>query len=211
MEKQCGRLFRTWSPRFCKLVDHKLVYYKSDTPKAARGVVDFDLVTCAVETEQNPSPLAFRLLVLKSSKVFVFRCASSPDLLSWVAAIHSTITRSEGFRRDLTTVAIQPQFWRHDRMSQDTLLRIGNTGDLILFRSFGFTSVVQRLFTCSYIGIPVGADSACRPYWTRDEVCRRGYIHPGVIGKERNCTGVGTSVGCGVLQVGELRQVQVER
>jgi len=147
--KRCGRLITNWAPRNCKLMNHKLKYYKHENCKVAKGVINFDLLTCAIEVE---APVTFRILILKSSKIFYFRASDPASLKEWVYAIHRQILLSEGARHPLTSVSLQPNFWKYDRMSQEALMQTANTGDLILFRSYGFMAKVQRLFTCSYTG-----------------------------------------------------------
>jgi hypothetical protein len=154
LEKACGKGNKKWVPRLCKLQDHKLYYYKVENEINVQGVIDFDILTCALEVESIPNGEAkvFRIIILKSEKIFTFRSESNADMKDWVFKIQRQISSSIGHFRDLTKVVIQPKYWKRVRISQDSFKRTAQTGDVILFRTFGCCGTLQRCITCSETG-----------------------------------------------------------
>jgi len=141
----------TWSVRKCKLRINKLCYYHPGQDIAAKGVIDFNLLTCAIETEANNTKDArkFRIVILKSDKIFLFQANTNENMKDWVLKIQKQIAGSDGFLRHITKVALQPYFWRRDRISSDAFFNNAQTGDLVLFRTMGYGGAMQRFFTCS--------------------------------------------------------------
>ncbi len=153
-----GKFSSHWTARKCRLQGQKLIYYRSKAEGKMRGVLDFDLLTCALEVEfiskagKEKRVIGFRIHVFMSSKVFAFRAASVEEAQDWVKKIQKQISVSKGFGHYLTKVALQSAFWKFDRISQRTLMQTASTGDVILFRSYGFIANFQRCITCSSIG-----------------------------------------------------------
>ncbi len=151
-----GRFFPYWGARLCKLRNNKFVYYKPTNVNTICGVLDFNLLTCAVEVHRTTEQNVFRIRVLKSPRAFVFRAASNTDLMEWVYQIQRQIQTSDGFRTDMTAVAIQPAFWHYLRISPAAVQQTANTGDLVLFRSSGAMPWILRVLMCSttdHIGV----------------------------------------------------------
>lgn len=145
-------MFSYWGARLCKLRNSRLVYYKPTNVNVVSGVLDFNLLTCAVEVDRETAHNSFRIVVLRSSREFVFRAASNSDLMEWVYQIQRQIQTSKGYRHELTSVSIQPHYWRYMRVSPDVLRRTADTGDLVLFRSKGVLPWLMRTVTCSGTG-----------------------------------------------------------
>lgn len=138
--------------KICKLIGNKFCYYRNENQKKVKGILDFDILSCTIEIGKENSNI-FRILVFKSSKYFTFKASCQSDCQIWVKGIHKRIISSKGYQKNLTKVALQPLFWKYDRISQKDVPIIGDTGDIILFRSYGAMASIQRFFTCSYVGI----------------------------------------------------------
>ena len=152
LEKQfCGMLSTSWKARKCKLIGQKLFYYIPGKESQIRGVIDFDLLSCGLQVQEDA--LIFRILILMSEKKFVFKASSKEEMRDWIYKLQKQIVLSKGHAKCLTRLAIQPKFWRKDRISEKALMQTANTGDLVLFRTYGFLAKVQRFFTCSAVGI----------------------------------------------------------
>ena len=166
-----------WSPKVCRLIGNKLYYSNPKTDKETKGVIDFDLLTCALEVGKGESN-TFRINVFYNERAFTFRAKTQFDAHQWIKAIHRQILASAGYHKGYTKLAIQPKFWKHDRISNRGLVEVGNTGDIILFRSYGFIAGVQRFITCSAVGTALAISSLIinRSHWNGDEICHRRTI-----------------------------------
>jgi len=150
MEKK-GSRFGIWSEKNCVLIGNKLMYYGPDNNKWLKGILDFNLITCAIKASRKDVRV-FKVIVWKSDQIFHFRCSTEQERKEWVKAINEQIVSSKGYKKNLTKVAIQPRFWKFDRMTQKELIETATTGDIILFRTYGFMSKFQRTITCSRVG-----------------------------------------------------------
>jgi len=150
VEKKHPRL-PIWSKRQLVIFVNKLVYYEMGNDLQAKGVLDFDLISCAIKVSREDQKV-FKLIVFKSERVFYFRCLTEQETKEWIKSINEHIVTSRGYGNKLTRVAIQPSFWKFDRISQKELIETANTGDIILFRTHGFMSVCQRFITQSRTG-----------------------------------------------------------
>jgi hypothetical protein len=150
MEK-AGSGLGMWSKKNFVLVVNKLMYYEPDNKARVKGVLDFNLITCAIKVSRKDIR-AFKILTYKSDRVFHFKCSTEQERKEWVKAINEQIVSSKGYQRNLTKVARQPSFWKFDRITQKELMETANTGDIILFRTYGLMSKFQRLVTWSRVG-----------------------------------------------------------
>ena len=143
--------FSTWSKRNVILVPNKIFYYEPGNDVQAKGVLDFNLISCTIGVKKNQSNI-FKLQILKSNREFYFRCQDEKEAKEWIKAISDQITSSKGYQKNLSRVSIQPKFWKLDRISQSELMEIADTGDIVLFRTYGMMPIIQRIITWSRIG-----------------------------------------------------------
>mmetsp|Transcript_32095 Transcript_32095/g.31838 ORF Transcript_32095/g.31838 Transcript_32095/m.31838 type:complete len:217 (+) Transcript_32095:429-1079(+) len=59
-------------------------------------------------------------------------------------ALHKHITYSDGRKLDMTTISMQKEFWRFDRLSEEQFRYQACTGDLILFKGKSVAAKLQR-------------------------------------------------------------------
>jgi len=147
--KKSRNLLIGWQKRYLILDGRKLKYHKGRDGKKLAGVIDFDLLTCAIKIEDKAEPLIFKVEFLATKRSFRFKTGSTEELKKWMVALNENMHSSQGSRVDLTKVAIQRNFWRYQRTSEQKFFQMADTGDILLFRGKSFGSKLQRAFTRS--------------------------------------------------------------
>ena len=69
------------------------------------------------------------------------------DVLDWLRVLHKHQLSSKGYKTDYTRVAIQRQFWKNLRCSEDDFIKNAQTGDILLFKGKSWFSKFQRMLT----------------------------------------------------------------
>ena len=149
-----------WSKRIVVLISNKLIYYDLGNDDQAKGVLDFNLLSCDLKVKKK-DPRIFMVVVFKSTRKFYFKSETLEIAKKWIKAINREIINSKGYHTNLTRVSLQPKFWKLDRISQDELMETAETADIVLFRTYGFMSKIQRVITWSridHIGLVIRND-----------------------------------------------------
>jgi hypothetical protein len=144
--KKSPKLLIGWQRRFFVLRDKKLYYYANDQAKRPKGIINFDLVTVSLVTEERHSGPHIFLCPLNCKRKFKLRATSPSEHSDWCMALTDHIGVSAGRRSDIPS---QPtlKWWKLDRISVSQFTSTAVTGDLLLFRSLNLAARVQRLFT----------------------------------------------------------------
>lgn len=150
LEKHSPTLFVGWQRRFFRLHDKKLSYYKREKDPHARGVICFDQSSVDVKIVTSSTPKELHLVPVAGSRTFRLRATSDDELTSWSSMLYLHIAASRGYAEKMTSVAVQKQFWRYDRISEkDFSQNVATTCDLLLFRGKGLSAKLQRAVTRS--------------------------------------------------------------
>mmetsp|Transcript_33274 Transcript_33274/g.58381 ORF Transcript_33274/g.58381 Transcript_33274/m.58381 type:complete len:331 (-) Transcript_33274:310-1302(-) len=144
--KKSPKILVGWQRRFFVLKDKKLYYYAHDQAQKPKGIINFDLVTVNLVTEETDRGPRILLCPLDCKRRFKLKAQTADDHADWVSVLYEHITFSEGNRMPIPSV-IGKCWWRFDRISVKQFESTAVTGDLLLFRSFNIAARVQRLFT----------------------------------------------------------------
>jgi len=74
----------------------------------------------------------------------VLKSPDPKEIIDWAMALHKHITYSDGRKLDMTTISMQKEFWRFDRLSEEQFRYQACTGDLILFKGKSVAAKLQR-------------------------------------------------------------------
>ena len=64
--------------------------------------------------------------------------SNDTDVVDWLRVIHKHHISSKGYKLDYTRVAVQKNFWKSLRISEEDYIKNAWTGDILLFRGKSF-------------------------------------------------------------------------
>lgn len=144
--KKSPKLLVGWQRRYFVLNDKKLYYYANEATKRPKGIINFDLVTVTLITEETHAGPRLVLSPLSCKRKFKLRAQTTGEHSEWCRALAEHIAHSQGARCSIPST-VGKMWWRFDRISLKQFESTAVTGDLLLFRSFNIAARVQRLFT----------------------------------------------------------------
>jgi hypothetical protein len=106
------------------------------------GVIDFNLLTCLITVPKSEIEsdirlgISFKIDVLASNRSFEFIICEDEDtdVVDWLRVLHKHQLHSRGNIMDFTRVAIQDNFWKKMRCSEEDFIKNASTGDILLFK-----------------------------------------------------------------------------
>ena len=133
-----------WSTKHCIVQDKKLKLYNDKIFNQLYCVLDFNLLTCSLETRDNERNLTFKIKVLNTNFELLLKSEDEEQYNTWIKAISSNINRSIGSQQQLTTISQSPNFWQIDRITIESLAYEGDTGDILLFQGKQWRSKLNQ-------------------------------------------------------------------
>ncbi|CAD8094837.1 unnamed protein product [Paramecium primaurelia] len=140
-----------WQQRWAQCSDNRLVYYLPENRNTPFGIIDFNIMTYSLQEiiDQHGNIIEFVLVPNGSTKNFIFKAQNPLDTQKWLNAVKESQKNSEGAKKILNSLNRYPKFWKTDRISNEQLMKIGESGDILLFRGIGINCEIQRKLTGS--------------------------------------------------------------
>ncbi|CAG9331344.1 unnamed protein product [Blepharisma stoltei] len=142
--KKSNNILRGYQQRYFVLKDKRLVYYRKESDPQPAGIINFNLITVDVQVYDPEMPRKVYIKPLGSKRCFVLKSYDCKEIIEWARALYRHITYSDGKKLDITTVSMQREFWRFDRVSEEQFRYQACTGDLILFKGKSVAAKLQR-------------------------------------------------------------------
>jgi hypothetical protein len=147
LQKKSPKFLVGWQWRYFELKDKKLYYFKNTVGRKPKGVINFDLVSLKIVDVSNSCE--FILVPQASKRQFKIKAESQQVKAEWITELREHLLLSEGRTQRTSRIVLTKEWWRIDRISEMQFLSQADTGDLLLFRSQGTPSKLQRALTQS--------------------------------------------------------------
>ena len=113
--------------------------------------LDFNQVTANIFV--NKVKNEFKIMVLGSNMQFKFRAKSKSIMDSFLTYLNYYISISLGSKENLLGISLRDKFYKKYYMTENEFCNRAKTGDILLFKSFEFSGICQRVFTGHEYGI----------------------------------------------------------
>ena len=143
IKKDTNKFFNKWPTRYLILENQCLYCFSSITQSKFLGGINFSKLS--ISTISFPKRREIHLVPLSSSGRVKLRFSSSSDFKDWEEALNSHISTSRGKQKAL----IDYPLWTLNRISAKEFSLLGETGDIILFKSKNIVGSMQRVFSLS--------------------------------------------------------------
>ncbi|CAD8162375.1 unnamed protein product [Paramecium octaurelia] len=148
--KKSPHRIQGWQQIWVECSDNRLVYYLPDNRNTPFGIIDFNIMTYSIQRiiDQHGNLIEF-FSTQWFQKNFIFKAKTSLETQKWFNAVSECWKDSEGAKRILQSLNKYPKFWRTDRISYEQFSKVGEAGDILLFRGRGINCQIQRGLTGS--------------------------------------------------------------
>lgn len=147
LKKQSDNILKNWAWRFFILKDYKLCYYRKPGDSKLSGVLNFTQVSATLKIYNASRPTMLSILVKGLTYTLNLKSDSPNELQDWANHIQKQIDNSCGKIKEIALMSFGEKLWKHERVSEYFFKTSAGTGDLLLFRSKGLNSKIQRGLT----------------------------------------------------------------
>ncbi|OMJ66626.1 hypothetical protein SteCoe_36461 [Stentor coeruleus] len=136
--------FKSWSKVFIVLCQNCLKIFTCEDKKDIKGLLNFELYTFLVE-----------VISYNEVKITAFSCKKALHLrfpneeaTRWIQGLTYQVQDSFGNKYRISRV-FDNKFWKNTGISEHCFLKNADSGDILLFQSKNYKSLLQRCFTRS--------------------------------------------------------------